>query len=418
MSDGFIVDDVFAAVFAVEDRNRHAPDTLTGNAPVTAVVDHIVNAVMAPGRNPFDRVDGIEGFLAEAVDRSEPLFRSAVDDRFLATPAVRILMAERALGKEGAQFSQFLDDRYVRVEDELAFKAGNLVGVTARAVDCAQRLEAPGSVFLADIKVVLAMVRSGMDEAGTSFESDVVAEDDGDFTVIEGMLEDQAFELFARHDVGQDFVVVDFAGFHGRFDQVFGHEQVFVADAYPDVFKVFVGTDGDVAGNGPRRRRPDEGEDFVRVGTFRHMAAEVDGLEFDVNGEGFIILVFDFSFSQGRFAVRAPVNGLQAFVDVAFLGHFPEDADLSDFDGLAQRQVRMVPVTEDAEADEVFLLFFHAGQGVVTAFGTQVEGGHFVAVEARIFDDGVFDRQAVRIPAGNVFRVAALLGLIFEDNVF
>ena len=52
----------------------------------------------------------------------------------------------------------------------------------------------------------------------------MVAEDDGDFTVIEGMLEDQAFELFARHDVGQDFVVVDFAGFHGRFDQVFGHE--------------------------------------------------------------------------------------------------------------------------------------------------------------------------------------------------
>ena len=41
-----------------------------------------------------------------------------------------------------------------------------------------------------------------------------------------------------------------------------------------------------------------------------------------------------------------------------------------------------------------------------------------MAVEARIFDDGVFDRQAVRIPAGNVFRVAALLGLIFEDNVF
>lgn len=104
------------------------------------------------------------------------------------------------------------------------------------------------------------------------------------------------------------------------------------------------------------------------------MAVEVDGLEFDVNGEGFIILVFDFSFSQGRFAVRAPVNGLQAFVDVAFLGHFPEDADLSDFDGLAQGQVRMVPVTEDTEADEVFLLFFHAGQGVVTAFGTQVEG--------------------------------------------
>ena len=104
MSDGFVVDDVFAAVFAVEDRDRHAPDTLTGNAPVTAVVDHVVNTVMAPGRNPFDRIDSVEGFLAETVNRSKPLFRSAVDDRFLAAPAVRILMAESALGKEGAQF--------------------------------------------------------------------------------------------------------------------------------------------------------------------------------------------------------------------------------------------------------------------------------------------------------------------------
>ena len=41
-----------------------------------------------------------------------------------------------------------------------------------------------------------------------------------------------------------------------------------------------------------------------------------------------------------------------------------------------------------------------------------------MAIEARIFDDGVFNRKAVGIPAGNVFRIAALLGLIFQDNVF
>ena len=116
--------------------------------------------------------------------------------------------------------------------------------------------------------------------------------------------------------------------------------------------------------------------------------------------------------------MRAPVNGLQAFVDIAFLGHFAKDTDLSDFDGLAQGQVRMVPITEDAEAYKVFLLFFYAGQGVVTAFGAQVERCHFVAVQARIFDDGMFDRKAVRIPAGNVFRIAALLRLVFEDNIF
>ena len=117
---------MFVAVFTVEDRDRYAPDTLTGNAPVAAVVDHVVDAVMAPGRNPFDRIDGIEGLLAEAVDRSKPLFRCPIDDRVLAAPAVRILMAEGAFRKEGALFSQFLDDRYVGIEDELTFKTGTL----------------------------------------------------------------------------------------------------------------------------------------------------------------------------------------------------------------------------------------------------------------------------------------------------
>lgn len=126
VADGVIVDDVFAAVFAVEDRDRNTPDTLTGDAPVAAVVDHIVDAVMAPGRNPFDRIDGFEGFLTEAVDRSKPLFRRPIDDRVLAAPAVRILMAEGVFGKESTLFSQFLDDRYVGIEDELAFKAGTL----------------------------------------------------------------------------------------------------------------------------------------------------------------------------------------------------------------------------------------------------------------------------------------------------
>ena len=41
-----------------------------------------------------------------------------------------------------------------------------------------------------------------------------------------------------------------------------------------------------------------------------------------------------------------------------------------------------------------------------------------MAIEACILDDGVFNRKAVGIPAGNVLGIAALLRLIFKDNVF
>lgn len=74
-------------------------------------------------------------------------------------------MAEGAFCKEGALFSQFLDDRYVGIEDELAFKAGNLIGIAAGTVDSAQRFEPPGFILHADIKVILAVVRSRVDEA-------------------------------------------------------------------------------------------------------------------------------------------------------------------------------------------------------------------------------------------------------------
>ena len=227
------------------------------------------------------------------------------------------------------------------------------------------------------------------------------------------MLEDEAFDLLARHDLRQYFVVFCLAGLHRRFDEFLSHEQVFFADFDPYVFKVFIGANGHVGRNRPRCRRPNQGEYLIRIGTLRHVAIQVNSLEFYIDGEGFVVLVFDFSFSQGRFAVRAPVNGFEAFVNIALLGHFAEYADLSHFDLLMKRQVGMIPIAENAEADEVLLLFFYAFQGIIAAFRPQIEGRHFMAVQARILNDGVFNRQAVRIPAGNILRIIALLRLIF-----
>ena len=51
--DSIVVDQVFVAVFTVEDRDRYAPDTLTGNAPVVTVGDHIMDTCFAPGRDPL-----------------------------------------------------------------------------------------------------------------------------------------------------------------------------------------------------------------------------------------------------------------------------------------------------------------------------------------------------------------------------
>ena len=263
------------------------------------------------------------------------------------------------------------------------------------------------------------MVRSRVDETRTGFQSDMVAQDNRHFTVrIKRMLEYEAFELFAFHDIRQYFVIFYFAGLHGRFNQIFGHEQIFITYPDPDIVKFFVGTDSHVAGNGPGCRRPDEGKYLFRIGTFRHMAVEIYRFEFYVNRERFIVFIFDFGFSQCRFTMRAPVYGLQAFVDIAFLGHFSKYPDLCDFDRLLQCQVGMFPVAEDAETDEILALHIDVLESVFTTFGPQVKRCDFMTVETRIFDDGMFDRQAVRIPARDIFGIMTGLGLVFQDEVF
>lgn len=93
--DSRFVDQRFPAVLAVENGNRDAPDALTADAPVVAVGNHVVDARFAPGRNPLDFVvDGVQGGVTEAVDRSEPLFRRAVDDGVFAAPAMGVLMVD------------------------------------------------------------------------------------------------------------------------------------------------------------------------------------------------------------------------------------------------------------------------------------------------------------------------------------
>ena len=121
--DSIVVDQVFVAVFTVEDRDRYAPDTLTGNAPVVTVGDHIMDTCFAPGRDPLHVIgNSIQGFFTEAVNRCEPLLGRTVDDGVLAAPAVCILMADVFFAKQAVQPGQIFDDGYVGIKNEHACK--------------------------------------------------------------------------------------------------------------------------------------------------------------------------------------------------------------------------------------------------------------------------------------------------------
>ena len=166
--DGVVIDQMLVTVFAVEDRDRYAPDTLTGNTPVVAVGDHIMDTCFAPGGNPLHVVgDSVQRFFTETVDRSEPLLGSTVDDGVFTAPAVCILMADIFFAEQTVEAGQIFDDGHVSVKDEHTGKiracfGGQFTGAVHRADD--------GQVVShAGLKVVGAVTGSGMDAAGACF---------------------------------------------------------------------------------------------------------------------------------------------------------------------------------------------------------------------------------------------------------
>ena len=137
-------------------------------------------------------------------------------------------------------------------------------------------------------------------------------------------------------------------------------------------------------------------------------------LEGDVDGRRVLVLVLDFGLGQRRGAVQAPVHRLQPLVEVTL---FEDSAERADFVGLGlecHRQVRVVPLAKNAEADEVLLLALDLLGGKGARQFAHLVAGNVLAVQ---FLDLVLDRQAVAVPAGNIRRIETGQRLRANDDV-
>ncbi len=64
MVHDFTIGQGFVAFVAIKDCDRYSPATLTADTPVRAILDHVVDAIASPGRNPLYIVNMVECFLA------------------------------------------------------------------------------------------------------------------------------------------------------------------------------------------------------------------------------------------------------------------------------------------------------------------------------------------------------------------
>ena len=136
---GVGVEQHLATGAVIEDRDGHAPGALAADAPVAPLPHHPFNAVAATGRQPFHRVDGAEGVLAEPLHRGKPLLRGAEDRRFFGAPVVGVAVFVALFGQQRLGLLQSRDNRRVRVFEHVETGEGpGLLGQPSPLIDRAE----------------------------------------------------------------------------------------------------------------------------------------------------------------------------------------------------------------------------------------------------------------------------------------
>ena len=350
--DGGIGDVVSTALLAVESRDGHTPGTLTADAPVVAVTDHALHAVVAPVRHPLHGVDGLVDIVTELGNRAEPLLGGTEDDGVVAAPAVGVLMLDVHLTHDGTSLGQVGQNGLVGSPDTLTCV---LAGQLRQAAAVVHGNSDGHVVLLRNIEVIHAVAACGVDAAGTAFQRDMVTQDDGALLGQIDVVVAHQLELSAGNRLAHDLVVLNMAGIHHALDQLGGHDMVLLADLDKGILKGTVQADGLVGGQGPGGGGPDHEVGLIHrdavlcqhtVGVLRYMEADEDGI-------AVVLAVLDLCLSQSGAAVGAPVHGLQALVDVALLGHLAKDLDLAGLELRLQGQVGVLKVTDNAQTLEL-----------------------------------------------------------------
>ena len=258
-----------------------------------------------------------------------------------------------------------------------------------------------------------------MHDAGALLQRDEVAEVDRRRAVVERMAERQPFQL--RSLCGGDRFSVESVTLQAALDEVYGEHQVPAPRRNQRVLDVRMHVQRLVGRNRPRGRRPNHRRDR-RVGRCveperpreLHPLCRIGQRKHHVDRNILAILVFDFGFGERAVAIEAPVDRLQASVEIALLQQAAERADLVGLVAIPHRGVMMVPVAEDAEALEIRLLQRDLLGRVCAAKPLRVRDRQVLAVGLL---DLHFDRHPVAVPARNVRRVEAGELFALDDDV-
>ena len=345
-----------------EERDRHAPGALARDAPVRAVLDHALDAGASPRRH---ELHGRQRFACAieqpgARHRHKPLRRGAEDHRALVAPAMRIAVLVGLVVQQHAALAEKLDDRPVGLQHELSCHEGRVVHEHAARV---HRIQYAETVSLAHVIVIETMTRGGMHGARAGLCGDMGAQHHRHLPLEKRMLQQLAIHARTRRHRNGIGAIDAITRQHGLLQGIGQHEVIVLRHAEQHIRQLRVQRDAQIGRQRPRRGGPD-GDRHPGRGLHVHpeTARERNGIhsiEAHIHRGRGLVLVLDLGLGQRRAAVHAPVHRLEAFFQVAVSREFAEGAHDVRLGAEIHGEVRVRPVAEHAQADEILALALH-----------------------------------------------------------
>ena len=140
-------------------------------------------------------------------------------------------------------------------------------------------------------------------------------------------------------------------------------------------------------------------------------------MEADEDGIAVVLAVLDLGLGQGGAALGAPVDRLEALVDVALLGHLAKDLDLAGLELGLQGEVGVLKIANDAQTLELVAHDADVLGGKLLADLAQLQLGDVLLFAADRRKGLQLDGQAMGIKTGDIGGLVALHVLLPDDDV-
>ena len=232
------------------------------------------------------------------------------------------------------------------------------------------------------------------------------------------MLRLHIFEV-APFKGGNHFIIGLLSLFHSAFHQRRGHHIIFVPAFDQGIFKFRAQANGNVAGQGPRGRGPNDEIGLGKVNSLcRKQALVVRHTELYIDGIAGVFCIFDLCFRQGSLTLRAPIHRLEALVDIALCRHLCKDLDLLCLKVMCQGDVGVFPIADAAQTLKLVALVVQIFQREFPANFTQLDVRNGCGIlHTRLFARLELRGQAVCIPAGHIRRFISRHIAVADDDV-